>query len=295
MKNRLRISNLSRLSFPTLHRFPWISTCRGLVPLGLLIPIGLIAKSLAGYATSIGSMGLFGHLIACCLVFSAPGIDTTHRSETIGDGAKQIGDYRRDLEAFLARSRSTDNELDQIGAVIDLCMLHSEIVGDPRFSENDRLKSFRAVAASRLRKCQKEIEAKLKRAERQAKNGPHAKSQLEHREADIPSEMSKNDRLPSPNLYLSEMAVDMHAITSITGGPITLWQRTPGNFGPLCDYGPDLVRLIETTISPDSWTRNGGTGVIYYYQPLRILVVNASTSVHSDMADFLRTMRSLSR
>ena len=47
------------------------------------------------------------------------------------------------------------------------------------------------------------------------------------------------------------------------------------------DYGPRLVALIERTIAPDSWDVHGGSGTIVYYRPLRVLVVQATSTVTS--------------
>ena len=41
------------------------------------------------------------------------------------------------------------------------------------------------------------------------------------------------------------------------------------------DNGAALVELIQTVISPESWDINGGRGSIYYYRPLRVLVIGA--------------------
>ena len=46
------------------------------------------------------------------------------------------------------------------------------------------------------------------------------------------------------------------------------------------DYGPALVNLIKTTISPEFWDINGGPGVIVYYPPLRLLVIRATSEIH---------------
>lgn len=75
-----------------------------------------------------------------------------------------------------------------------------------------------------------------------------------------------------------------------------LWNYVGGNSaGPFCDHGPELVRLIESTINPDFWRVNGGNGVIHYYQPLRILVVSGTSQVHDDLTGLLRTLRANGR
>ena len=39
------------------------------------------------------------------------------------------------------------------------------------------------------------------------------------------------------------------------------------------DYGPELVDIIQTVISPKTWDINGGPGAVVYYAPLRVLVI----------------------
>jgi hypothetical protein len=57
------------------------------------------------------------------------------------------------------------------------------------------------------------------------------------------------------------------------------------------DYGPDLVDLIETVIAPSTWERNGGPGSIYYYRPLRVLVIRQTGEVHGQIGDTIGALR----
>ena len=200
---------------------------------------------------------------------------------------KKVADYRKDLKTFVKRSKSKDEAI-RFGAVINLCLLHTEIVEDERFESNQQLQGFRAIASDRLNKCRKEIELEMLRADRAAKKkGGQRSNEPEPSEA-------KEGETPY-QLYQKIIAQDMQAIVSITGGPLNLWQYTGNPAGPLCDYGPDLVNLIETTINPDFWRRNGGNGIIEYYQPLRIIVVGASSQIHNEISDLLSTLRSNGR
>jgi hypothetical protein len=215
------------------------------------------------------------------------GSKTDHNEEV-----KFIGDYRKDLKAFVKRCK-TDDPMLRIGAIVDLCMLHDQIVNDPRFDNNHQLKGFRAVAADRLKKCRKQIELEIKRFER--KHGPTV-SKSEGQTEPMSPDGSQGKYLEDKLIELHQLKFameDMHCLTQISGGPISLWNHTGSAHGPngVCDYGPDLVRLIETTINSDFWRRNGGTGIIEYYQPLRILVVSASSQVHEQMTDLLETLR----
>ena len=213
---------------------------------------------------------------------------------------KFVGDYRKDLKAFMKRSKVKDDSVQRVGAIVDLCMLHHELVNDPRYKTHSQLQSFRAVAADRLKKCRKEIEIEIKRFDRRNSGGKSTSTrsrrledQNDHRDN---VEGSRTDKLLDQHEIDQWLIEDMQSITQISGGPVRLWNYTGGNHGPgICDYGPDLVRLIESTINPDFWRTNGGTGIIEYYQPLRILVVSASSQVHDQMTDMLRTLRANSR
>lgn len=211
---------------------------------------------------------------------------------------KPIGDFRKDLKSFMKRSKQKDDPIQRYGAIVDLCLLHDQIVNDSRFQANQQLKGFRAVAAERLKKCSREIEIDIKRAERELAK------QAKRREADSSKDRSRKNgdgelfddqsdsEFSSEQISSLWQAEDMDSITRMTGGPIRIWSYSGGNFaGPLCDHGPDLVRLIESTINPDFWRSNGGNGVIEYYQPLRVLVVSASSQVHDEMTTLLRTLR----
>jgi hypothetical protein len=57
------------------------------------------------------------------------------------------------------------------------------------------------------------------------------------------------------------------------------------------DYGPDLVDLIETVIAPSTWERNGGPGSIYYYRPLRVLVIRQTGEVHGKIGGTIGALR----
>ncbi len=57
------------------------------------------------------------------------------------------------------------------------------------------------------------------------------------------------------------------------------------------DHGPLLVALIERTISPDFWDVHGGPGTVFYYRPLRVLVVRATDDVHGQVGGVLTGLR----
>ncbi len=57
------------------------------------------------------------------------------------------------------------------------------------------------------------------------------------------------------------------------------------------DLGPDLVDLIERTISPPIWDSNGGPATIVYFQPRQALVVRATQEAHRDVRHLLIGLR----
>lgn len=49
----------------------------------------------------------------------------------------------------------------------------------------------------------------------------------------------------------------------------------------------ELIDLIQSTISPESWDVNGGKGTIRYYSNLKVLVVRNTAEVHSQIGGTL--------
>ncbi len=64
-----------------------------------------------------------------------------------------------------------------------------------------------------------------------------------------------------------------------------------GGGGPYgFDHGPELVDLIQQTISPQTWDVNGGPGVIYYWRPGRAMVIRQTGEVHRQIGGLLEQM-----
>jgi hypothetical protein len=54
-----------------------------------------------------------------------------------------------------------------------------------------------------------------------------------------------------------------------------------------------LIRMIQSTIAPDTWADAGGMGTIDYYPVGRSLVINQSPDVHEQIAQVLESVRTL--
>ena len=63
------------------------------------------------------------------------------------------------------------------------------------------------------------------------------------------------------------------------------------NSGGTAGYAQQLIDLIQTTISPDTWAVNGGKGTLYFYQPLNVLVVRQTAEVHEQIGDAFGQLR----
>ena len=267
---------------------------------------------------------LSGLAVALTLSLSAAGLASEQDSERESTRPQRpIGDIRKDVKAFVKRSKQVDDPVASVGAIIDLCHLHTEIVNDPRFDTNRQLKSFRAVAASRLKKYTKELELEIKRRQRRAElearqarqagqatpdslpalgeegtftgNRLSGATETRGQEGAPGGFPSRRQEFEYDSVLSDSMAQDAYSMSAFGGGPVQVWTHVGGNFAPPWDHGPELVALIESTIDPQSWKSNGGDGVIHYYRPLRILVVSASSSVQDDLTNMLRNLRRLSR
>lgn len=207
-------------------------------------------------------------------------------------GAKNnrpVGDIHKDLKAFMKRSKS-DDSTEKCAAVYDLCALHREIVMDARFRQNHVLQSYRSIARDRLKRCLRDYEIAESRAQRKAKK-------RNRKGADDQNDILMMDReleKLGPDYVIAEtLSEHLHAIGQVTGGPSQVFTYANGNFGP--GSAQDLIRLIETTIDPDSWEVNGGNGRMFFYRPACALVVSASADVQDRMGDLLRNLRRLDR
>ena len=238
---------------------------------------------------------LFGLLSLTMLVPPAILANPKFQPETIeaADQGRSIKELRDDVRAFILRARQAETNDQKAAAIQDLCELHGELVRHPKFDKSRILKGLRVQIGSRLKSCQRQLQQDIRRnaiAEKPALNSTSQNSTSL-------GQGSTKDQQPSFgdfDLIASQMSEQMSLANQLTGGPTQLFAYAGGHWaGP--DYGPDLVRLIEETINPDFWERNGGPGRIHYYRPLMIIVVAGSSGVHHDLESMLRTLRMISR
>lgn len=220
---------------------------------------------------------------ATFVVSSSIADDDKSQQTTRAKNLRKIGDYRRALKAFMKNSKRAGQPEIQRAAIYNLCQIHFYIVNDPRFADSQQLQGMRVVAANRLKAYSRQVRNEHLRDER----NKSAKDTTE------PVDQSQPALSDSEYDYGTDEAAyqTIAANGTFSGGPQQLFGYLGGNSAPPWDHGDELVRLIENTINPDFWQRNGGEGRIHYFRPLRVLVVGASSQVHDDTLELLRKLR----
>lgn len=161
-----------------------------------------------------------------------------------------------------------------------MCELHGEIVADERYAQSETLQEYRVRLWSRLRRVQTDLKQQL--AKSAAKSGEKPV---------VPNQEQPLD--PEAVLAAESLAATLDLLDQSQGGPGYLI-AFGGRAGP-ADHGAELVDLIERTINPAFWDTNGGPGSIYYYAPLRCLVVRATSEMHGRVGGVLDGLRAAGR
>jgi len=138
-------------------------------------------------------------------------------------------------------------------AVLKLTELYREIMTDQRLLTSPTLNNYRIKVRARLLRILKSLEYAARH--------------------------NTNNRYSNQTSSLLDVLQrHLQRSSNAMGGANSMLQ---GNAAQgVQDYGPALVNLIKTTISPKFWDINGGPGVIVYYPPLRLLVIRATSEIH---------------
>lgn len=187
---------------------------------------------------------------------SSPALDAglPHRS---------LSAIQADVHAALRSEALSRREGPNAPEVIRLIDLFREMAAHPKRNQSASLRQLGLSVKSRLEKVGEHIERQTNRAEQRAKNLP-------------------DRRLPQTHVLAQQGA------PPVGGAPAPANQAAgTGTF----DYGPELVEVIQQTISPATWDINGGNGSIVYFSPLRVLVVSAPGTVHGQVGNVLGQLR----
>ena len=229
--------------------------------------------------------------ISVSVIASHTLVTTDHSGLSVDESdLPKISDIRRSLKAFMKNSKRVDEPEIQRAAIFNLCQLHSQVVNDPRFVNSHQLQGMRVVAANRLKDYARQVRNQDLRSQREKEKSNSSRSESQPASPTVSTVDDEYDNEYDAAAYDSAYET-MTASGTLTGGPQQLFGYLGGNFAPPWDHGEELVRLIENTINPDFWQRNGGEGRIHYFRPLRVLVVGASTQVQEETLDLLRKLR----
>jgi hypothetical protein len=102
----------------------------------------------------------------------------------------------------------------------------------------------------------------------------------------------RNPKKKSPSTLVAQDTSVLAQQVAVQAGGAFGQAAQPGAAATI-DYGPELVDLIQQTISPATWNINGGNGAVVYFTPLRAIVVSAPADVHEQIDDVLGQLRAV--
>ena len=165
-------------------------------------------------------------------------------------------------------------------ALTALCDLYVVLRQDQRYSDSEMLQQDAAKIRRRLISSAKQSSARLKRNDVPRPAGLAKKVDLAIKSAIAEAEKTEE---------LAGSSNDSDG-SAKTLSPETKTNRA-GNAGAAgFDTGWELVELMQRVVSPDFWEPNGGPGVIYYFAMRRVLVVRATSDVHEQVRDLLKSL-----
>jgi hypothetical protein len=171
-----------------------------------------------------------------------------------------------DVHAALRAEAVTRRRGQNVPEVIQLIKRYREMAAHPQRDKSAILAKLGLRLRSRLENVRDHIERKYAQTDRGVKRKK------------IPSTLV----LPVSNVLAQQVAVQ-------AGG--AFGQAAQPGADASIDYGPELVEIIQQTISPATWNINGGNGAIVYFVPRRAIVVSAPADVHAQVDDLLEQLR----
>jgi hypothetical protein len=187
-------------------------------------------------------------------------------------------EIEKTMRGLLQREAHAPTKKGRAAAAYEMVYLLVQIRLDPRLSDSDTLTAYHAQLRSRLRKIQKEVQRDV------AREGEPVRT----RSSDEPLAGQASDAAGADNAVSSQQQPPADSPPPSSVGAFG------GRAGPP-DWGPELVELIERTISPEFWDVHGGPGTIRYYAPLQVLVVRATGEMHHRVGGVISDLRDAGR
>ncbi len=210
------------------------------------------------------------------IAFGADTAESTVSQESTPE-PRPYHEINRELRESLRREATAGTKPERAAAIYQLTVLYTELKRDPRLTESETLTSYKNRLWGRLIRVKKELQREFNRADEEVT--------ADARAAESADEVTAG------------LADSLSLVGYSNGGPTHLISQVGGSRGggAIPDYGPSLVALIERTIAPEFWDVVGGPGTIFYYAPLRVLVVRATSEVHGDVRGVLGGLRAAGR
>jgi hypothetical protein len=186
----------------------------------------------------------------------------TVAAENAATAHRPLAAIRADVSAALRREATSRRAGDNTPDVLRLVDLYREMAAHPQRDKSAALKEMGLRVRARLQTVRGRIERQLDRTNKSHKSRVLAQ------------------QIPQAGAAGAGQAAG-------AGSPVVGVRPT--------DFGPELVELIQATISPDTWRINGGNGAIVYYSPLHVLVVSAPGEVHAQVGDLLGQLHAAQR
>lgn len=180
-----------------------------------------------------------------------------------------------DIRDALRAEALAETDRQRSEAVHRIVDIYQELRKDPRLGTSNTLKKYKAKLWSRMTRVKRDLERRLDREARSAKQG------------------GDREELQAIEQATRNLATQMSMMNYTMGGPSYVLERSGGAFGGRAsfDHSQELIDLIQRTIKPDFWDVHGGPGSMFYYRPLMALVVRATSEVHGNVGGLMRAMR----
>lgn len=207
------------------------------------------------------------------VLIAAPSENVAVVDSSLADELRPYHEIGRDVRAAMKREATAESDDARARAIHAMTRLYLEVKRDPRLPLAPTIKRYKDTLWSRLTKIKTDLQRQIDReAEARQRATPEELAEL----------LAAQQARQTANRATESLANQFALVSSSLGGPARVFAATGTGFGGgmVRDHGEELVELIERTISPEFWDTVGGPGSIFYYAPLRVLVVSATLEVH---------------
>jgi hypothetical protein len=193
-----------------------------------------------------------------------------HVVQSVDSPARSLSAIQVDVHAALRAEAATRRRRANTAEVVRLVDLYREMAAHPKRDQSALLVKLGLRVRSRLKEVSVQIERRYSQLGRNDKK-KQSPSTLE---------------VPETNVLAQQVAVQAGGAFGQAAQPAAL-----AGAEAILDYGPELVDVIQQTISPATWNINGGNGAVVYFAPRRALVVSAPEAVHDKIDGVLGQLR----